>query len=542
MTTPLATMEICNDLIEDSPNLSGKTLKLNLSGLSLEEDRMAIFQALKQNTNLRGLALKNGSLSLRASLALAAALSDQPALVRLELEDVYLGSGFCAVALAIRQSKNLTELKMSFKETLFTAEINETIRCPLEDNSLEMLEIRVDGSDEQTVDLAGVLCKATRIEALLLWRPKSDSGLSVSEGTVRDLCQSLETNKDIKEICLSSVLGSGVMERIALAATGHQALKRLALDGNKETSLTLVDAKAISTMLSNAPALSECRLTAFNVEYEELCVLLDGLKSDSCKLPKLQLSCMNIGNEGACYLADVLSNNEELVTLSLVNDKIRDSGAISLAEMLKQNSNIEILALDHNKFGPKGTAAITDVLSSHNESLRKLYLWGNRIQDEGAYKIAQMLTENSILETVGVGKFGEAGLNAFAAALPLMRGVKSLEFTKLNGFTPEVGNAFVKGLEGNTVLENIEFCSGSGNDKMPEHAATILPQVNYLLALNRGGRKILKASNIRASLWPLILARSSHDPNVLYFFLREKPADLIGVKKPTASRKRKRDD
>lgn len=499
MTTPLA--KICRSLLNNSPNLSGKTLSLDLAVVSLEEDRMAIFQALKQNTNLAALSVKNGRLSIRTSLTLAAAILKHPTLSRLELEDMIFESGFGAVTLAIQQRPVLVKLKMSFNETLFTTEINGAIRCLLETNSLESLTIFVDSGDEQTVDLAGVLCKATRIEELRLCRTKSSSGLSVSDGTIRDLCQNLETNKDFKQIVLSGALSLGVMERIALAATGHQALKCLALDGKRETNLTLVDAKAISNMLSNAQVLSELALNSFNLEYEELCVLLDGLKSDDCKLARLDLCGMNIGNEGACYLAESLSNNGRLRILRLFTVNIHDSGAVSLAEMLKQNRNIEILALEGNKFGPKGTAAIADVLSSHNESLRKLYLQGNRIQDEGACKIAQMLTENSVLETVTVGRFGDAGLNAFAAALPLMRGIKTLQFSNLSGFTSEVGNAFIKGIECNTVLENIEFCEGLLNEEMPEHAATILPQVNHLLALNRGGRKILTASSVPTSLW-----------------------------------------
>lgn len=69
----------------------------------------------------------------------------------------------------------------------------------------------------------------------------------------------------------------------------------------------------------------------------------------------------------------------------------------------------------------------------------------------------------------------------------------------------------------------------------------MVPQVDYLTALNRGGRRILKSDENRVpnSLWPLILAKSSNIPNVLYYFLRKKPDVLVNTS--PASRKRKRE-
>jgi hypothetical protein len=67
-------------------------------------------------------------------------------------------------------------------------------------------------------------------------------------------------------------------------------------------------------------------------------------------------------------------------------------------------------------------------------------------------------------------------------------------------------------------------------------------KVDYQIELHRGGKRILKATgHIPLGLWPLILARSSNSPNVLNFFLREKPDVLIN-KRPApirVSRKRK---
>jgi hypothetical protein len=70
----------------------------------------------------------------------------------------------------------------------------------------------------------------------------------------------------------------------------------------------------------------------------------------------------------------------------------------------------------------------------------------------------------------------------------------------------------------------------------------VMPQVERLLALNRGGRRLLSATGESASplnYWPRILARSSDNADVLFFFLREIPNVLVAK---AGSRKRKRGD
>jgi hypothetical protein len=169
--------------------------------------------------------------------------------------------------------------------------------------------------------------------------------------------------------------------------------------------------------------------------------------------------------------------------------------------------------------------------------LKILSLRGNSIGDDAAVCIAQMLTINMALRTVYVGGFGKRGLAAFAASLPQMRGLEDLDIgPNVKDFTSEIGNSFVSALECNTTLKRVTLYN-EGEPPSP-HAAKIMSRVNHLLALNRGGRRILHAPNVPDSLWPHILGRSSDDNNVIFHFLREKPGVVSNM---TRNRKRKRE-
>jgi hypothetical protein len=133
-----------------------------------------------------------------------------------------------------------------------------------------------------------------------------------------------------------------------------------------------------------------------------------------------------------------------------------------------------------------------------------------------------MLTRNESIEKVCVGWFDKKGLKAFATRLSTMKGLKTLKVSA-SGYTSEIGNSFVLALEHNTTLETFDFFSMHRDFE-------IMPQVEHLLALNRGGRRLLSATGESVpplNYWSRILARSSDNADVLFYFLREIPNDLV---------------
>jgi hypothetical protein len=103
-----------------------------------------------------------------------------------------------------------------------------------------------------------------------------------------------------------------------------------------------------------------------------------------------------------------------------------------------------------------------------------------------------------------------------------------------SGYTSEIGNSFVLALEQNTTLETFVVFNKMSRD------VKVMPDVNRLLALNRGGRRLLSAtveSVPPLNYWPRILARSSDNADVLFHFLREIPNVLV-AKAGSLERKR----
>jgi hypothetical protein len=105
----------------------------------------------------------------------------------------------------------------------------------------------------------------------------------------------------------------------------------------------------------------------------------------------------------------------------------------------------------------------------------------------------------------------------------------------MSDYTCEIGNSFVLALEQNTTLEIFNFVAMRCDFK-------VIPQVERLLTLNRGGRRLLSATDESVpplNYWPRILARSSDNADVLFHFFREIPNVLVAK---ATSRKRKRGD
>ena len=177
-----------------------------------------------------------------------------------------------------------------------------------------------------------------------------------------------------------------------------------------------------------------------------------------------------------------------LESMVLMFNNVGDACALELAVALRQNDTLEILDLQDNKIGSDGASALADALVA-NRTLKDLDLLYNPIGDDGATSIAEMLTRNESIERVCIGGFRKKGLSAFVTCLSRMSGVRvSLSDYYVTGFTSEIGNALVEALELNTTLETFNFASS------PPLSEVIICQVNRLLALNRGGRRLLSTT------------------------------------------------
>jgi hypothetical protein len=387
-------------------------------------------------------------------------------------------------------------------------------------------------------DISGALIGNSSLKELVLRDLSGDLG---SE-TFQAIPQMIGTNQDIETINL--FLSDTMTDRyelvrlVAQAAEGHASLNKLAIAYSRESYEDVPHhvgtTEASGAMLHNAPALRELSLLGCYMGAAGARHLAVGLSSKNSVVEKLDLSRNKLGDAEAGILARVLLANQNLKSLVLHYNNIGDAGALELAVALRQNNTLDLLDLFFNNIGSHGTSALADALVA-NDAMKDLQLGYNAIGDDGATSIAEMLTRNKSIEKVCVGSFGVKGIKAFATRLSSINGLKSLAVVTWSGYTSEIGNSFVLALEQNTTLETFDFDAMDRDFK-------VMPQVERLLALKRGGRRLLSATGESVpplNYWPRIVARSSDNADVLFHFLREIPNVFVAK---AVSRKRKRGD
>ncbi len=173
----------------------------------------------------------------------------------------------------------------------------------------------------------------------------------------------------------------------------------------------------------------------------------------------MRLSCNNIHEEGAHYIAQVLRNSSIIRRLKLQGNSIGESGLKSIPDALITNSSLVELGLGDQSVeiteenGPvlremlqrTNTLEILDLtfdsaLSDtavffiaqglkQNSSLRELDLYGCDIGDEGVESLGEALVENNslkVLQLWGNTRISQRGLSVLTECLKSNKGLVKL--------------------------------------------------------------------------------------------------------------------
>jgi hypothetical protein len=153
----------------------------------------------------------------------------------------------------------------------------------------------------------------------------------------------------------------------------------------------------------------------------------------------------------------------------------------------------------------------------HNKTLQTLSLSYNTLTEDDMVSIANALKQNSTIHRLYLRccSISDSGIQIFAAALPEMKGIKFLDLVG-NPFGQDGAKAFLAGLKGNVHLNGVQLPAKYDNAN----------DIEYYLALNRGGRCLLEGANVPVALWPHVLERSNrfveqhHRADVHFHLLR----------------------
>jgi hypothetical protein len=233
------------------------------------------------------------------------------------------------------------------------------------------------------------------------------------------------------------------------------------------------------------------------------------LESIQMQRPRFRL-CVNLGNV-------------QVKKLVLSHTYIEEETFSEILESVSNNSYIKGLELNH---------AVIETSEHENSVVCDFLLRQNRRSPElviGVHRnCVAMITEamqlNTSLDSLVIDYImSKTDLVTFAERLVNMRGLRKLAFEGMCSFSKEFFRALQESLERNTTLCTLSFGRITPYDP---YAASYLPRIRYLLAINRVGRHRLMTVPAPVGLWARVLASSSNEPNGIYFVLTEKP-DIV---------------
>lgn len=245
---------------------------------------------------------------------------------------------------------------------------------------MEVLDLR--HSDIGPAD-AEILGKALAVNATL--RELHLNGNSVGAEGALAIADSLQTNSSLKVLRLGSCdLDKRGIIAIATGLQGNVSLQQLDISRPLVAPAHMTEGlDHLSRMLSVNRALTQLDLSKCGVRDDGLALLASALRRAGSEsvLSDLCLRCNEISLREADAVREVgqllSSYTCPLFQLDLSANRLQDEGALLLSEMLHSNSSLTHIDVRHNSIASRGLCALGPVLASHR-SLTSVAVWGNR--------------------------------------------------------------------------------------------------------------------------------------------------------------------
>jgi hypothetical protein len=289
----------------------------------------------------------------------------------------------------------------------------------------------------------------------------------------------------------------------ALTAEGFQFLQELRLEVNVSEESSTFLAKAL--MAENGCSLTQ--LFMQNSSFENAQAVLSfakGLKGNR-SITSLDLSYCQLRDDDLKLILPNLPPTLEV--LDLVANYCRSDGMAALvALLLKEDRNLVSLNLTNQhpgEFGGSLDLSLLGLAIVSNTTLRHLDVSFNLLSTNDIRCLVAALSKNTSLETINLmsNQLDDHSMQLIGKYLPRMRGLQKLSIAA-NRFGEDGANGLLQGLLTNVYLTQLSMPRG--------FAAS--DQIDYFLALNQGGRRLLlegkkHEANVPSGLWSLIFER-----------------------------------
>lgn len=257
-------------------------------------------------------------------------------------------------------------------------------------------------------------------------------------------------------------------------------------------------------------------------------------KSKSLKALKLNRHDLEwtMNEYQASTLMKSLEGHPSLKELSIQGSSCTDFGIRAMSGSIV--NSLYRLDLSNHPFGGdelRGIQSLSHTLCNPN-TLQYLSISGHSLSQEDVLSIADALShESSRIEELHMNNcnLDDSSIIALAESLPRLKILKRL-FLHDNPFGHSASAAFAIGTSKNWELEHLVLPRRAG-----QGADDSRPQIEYHLALNRAGRKLLRTNvGIPLSVWPIVLhrvgktlkenyfsnAQSAHHADAIYHLLQ----------------------
>lgn len=264
-----------------------------------------------------------------------------------------------------------------------------------------------------------------------------------------------------------------------------QHLESLRFDGSQIEDPEYI--RALCHSLNKPQSFSRLQKLSFKsclLSSDNISMIVNSITANVPSLLHLDLSINCCYESGMLALAKLLASpTSQLKCLEVTCQLARSDSPLPvhlLAKALETNTQLESLRLSGNNL--RGTDLLGKELA-YNRNLLHLDWCGNYLQSDDLLELNRTLNINQSLRTLNI---------------------KSNLFSDLSGID----------LSQNDTLFRLDHSCRRGTSE----------RVESICRLNRAGRRFLRREPPNNGVWPLVLARSTADPDMLFYVLRNAPS------------------
>ena len=452
--------------------------KLGLSNNGLNDDGVIkIAKSLCKHTKLKSIHLRSSDITEKSAEALSSVISNSNGLEDLRLGYNELKLGATKVATAIKNNSSLKVLDLCNNN--IPEEVADELAAAIRANrSLQKLFLHDNHLGSSTVMVVDALKKVSTLRELTL-----NNNENRSEELAPAIAYVLINNESMEILGLSNNgLNDDSVIKIAKSLCKCTKLKWIFLENN---NITEKSTEALSSVISNSN-----ELEGLNLGYNKLKLgaikVATAIKNNS-SLKVLDLCNNNIPEEAADELAAAIRANRSLQKLFLHGNHLGSSTVI-VVDALKKISTLRELTLSNNENRSEELAPAIAYVLINNESMEKLGLSNNGLNDDSVIKIAKSLCKHTKLKSIHLqsSDITEKSAEALSSVISNSNGLEDLHlgYNELKLGATKVATA----IKNNSSLKVLDLC----NNNIPEEVADELAAA---IRANRSLQKLLLHDN-----------------------------------------------